>query len=244
MKEPLILVTGGNGRLANTLKQMRKGLICLGHQEMDVMNEWQVKDAFSKYRPDICLHLAANTNLNYCEKNRQEAYNVHVVGTQYTADACCEHNTYLVYISTDYLFDGEKGMYKEADYPNPKCFFALTKLLGEFEAKRVPTHLIIRGTMKTRGPWKHPVAPTDMFQSLLYYDEFAKILLALIGKKATGIYHVGNGRFNVYEWAKRLTPTLQPTTRDKIPLPLPGDCSLDCTKLNSIIDVKKLLGGV
>lgn len=243
MEKPKVLVTGGNGKLATTLKQMMGGLICLGRQEMDITNEKRIKETFLKYRPDVCLHLAANTNLNYCEKNRQEAYNVHVVGTQYVADACCEHDVYLVYISTDYAFDGEKGMYNETDYPNPKCFFALTKLLGEFEVKRVSKHLIIRGTMKVRGPWKHPVAPTDMFESLLYYDEFAKILLALIEKKAVGIYHVGNGRFNVYEWAKKLTPDLQPTMRDKIPFPLPRDCSLDCTKLNSIIDVKKLLGG-
>ncbi|MFA5771244.1 MAG: NAD(P)-dependent oxidoreductase [Thermoplasmata archaeon] len=238
-----ILVTGGNGKLATTLKQMKKGLICLGRQEMDITNEKHVKEAFSKYQPTICIHLAANTNLNYCEKNRQEVYNVHVTGTQYIADACREHNIYLIYTSTDYVFDGEKGMYRETDFPNPKNFFALTKLLGEFEVKRAPQHLIIRGTMKARGPWKHPVAPIDMFQSLLYYDEFAQILLALIERKATGIYHIGNGKFNIYEWAKKLTPNLQETTLDKIPLPLPRDCSLDCTKLNSIIDVKKLLGG-
>jgi len=242
MKMADILVTGGSGKLGEELKKLIDARF-LPSEDLDIREESQVEQIFSKYKPDICYHLAAETDLNKCEKEKQHTFNINVKGTSHVVDQCIKHDTYLVYPSTDYVFDGKKGNYSEEDYPNPVNYYALTKLLGEYEVKRVKKHLITRGTMKERGKWRHPKAPKDMYESLLHHDEYAKLMLALVNKSATGLYHLGNDKYSVYEWASDFDPEVEPTTLEKIPFPLPKDISLDTSKLENTIDVKKFLHG-
>ncbi len=235
-----ILVIGGTGNLGKEVKKLIEAKF-LSSDDLDIKKEGQVKKIFSKYKPDICFHLAAETDLNKCEKEKQHAFDINVKGTRYVVDQCIKYDTYLIYPSTDYVFDGEKGNYSEDDYPNPVNYYALTKLLGEYEVKGAKEHLITRGTMKERGKWKHTRAPTDMYESLLHYDEYAKLMIELVNKDAIGLYHLGNGRYSVYEWAREFDTTVKPTTLDEISFPLPKDVSLDTTKLEKIIDVKEVL---
>ena len=235
-----VLVTGGSGKLGQELKKLIDGKF-LSSSDLDVTNKEEVKKVFSENKPDICYHLAAETDLNRCEEEKQHAYEVNTVGTRNIVDECKKHDTYLIYPSTDYIFDGDKGNYSEDDHPNPVNYYALTKLLGEYEVKRANKHLITRGTMKQRGKWRHPKAPEDMYESLLHHDEYAKLMKALVDKKATGIYHLGNGRYSVYEWASRFDDEVEPTTLDQISFSIPKDISLDTSKLEKTIDVEEVL---
>lgn len=237
-----ILVTGGSGHLGKELNRLVDGVF-LSSQELNVKNDVQVKKIFEEHKPKICFHMAAETDLELCEREKQHAYEVNVVGTRNVTEECIKHGTYLIFPSTDYVFDGEKGDYTEEDYPNPINYYALTKLLGELEVKRADKYLITRGTMKERGRWRHQKAPKDMYESLLHHDEYAKIMFALAKKDATGLYHLGDGRYSVYEWASEFDPNVEPTTLAEIPFPLPKDISLDTSKLEQTIDVKKVLRG-
>lgn len=236
------MVTGGNGRLGRELQQLMEGTY-LGSNDLDIRDSDAVKRAFKEQEPETCIHLAADTNLKRCEKERQQAFDINVKGTRNVVDQCIERKVYLIYPSTDYVFDGEKGNYREEDYPNPINYYAFTKLLGEYEVQRVKEHLILRGTMKDRGKWRHPFAPVDMYQSLLHFDEYARIMVALIEKGVTDLYHIGRGRYSVYEWAHGFDPDVKPIKLGDIDFPLPKDVSLDCSKLHREIDFKGIFGG-
>jgi dTDP-4-dehydrorhamnose reductase len=237
------IVTGGAGNLARVLREMFPDFVYFSRSEMDVTKADNVARSFSKYKPTTCIHLAANTDVAGCEKDHQMAYAVNTLGCRHVADACLQNSTYLVYSSTDYVFDGEQGLYSEEDPPNPINYYGLSKLLGEFEVRRVPKHLIVRGTMKQDESWKHPKVPDDMYQSLLLYSQFAKILASLIQHQVTGLVNVGYERYNLFEFAKRRRPDIEPIKRaDITSVRLPRDCSLDVTKLRSIIDLDSILG--
>lgn len=242
MKMTEILVTGGTGKLGKELQKLIDAKF-LSSSDLDIKEKSNIEKVFSKHQPDICYHLAAETDLNKCENDKQYAYDVNVKGTQCVVNQCIKHDTYLIYPSTDYVFDGERGNYSEDDYPNPVNYYALTKLLCEYEVKRSKKYLITRGTMKQREKWRHPKAPKDMYESLLHHDEYAKLLVALANENATGLYHLGNKKYSVYEWASEFDPDVEPTTLDEIPFPLPKDISLNTSKLERTIDVNKVLQG-
>jgi len=237
---PKILVIGGTGRLGKELQNLVEGKF-LSSKDLDIKDKNQVEKYFSKVDIDICIHLAAETDLDKCEKEKQNAFDINVKGTRYIVDQCIKKQIYLIYPSTDYIFDGEIGNYSEEDYPNPVNYYALTKLLGEYEVRRMNKYLITRGTMKQRGKWKHERAPIDMYESLLHTDEYAKLMYALMEKKAKGIYHLGIKKYSVYEWAHKFDKDVEPVPLNEIPFPLPKDVSLDTSKLKKIIDVKKVL---
>jgi len=229
-----ILVTGGKGKLGRELEKLIVGEF-LDVDELDITDRKAVVKEITSGEYEIVIHLAANTDLNRCQKDKEEAYEVNVMGTRNVSEACRQTGAYLVYPSTDYVFNGAKGMYKEEDAPDPVNYYALTKLLGEYEVRRVHEHLVLRGTMKERGKWRHPFAPTDMYASLLHHDEFAELLVELVERTASGTFHLGKGRYSVYEWAHRFDEEVRPKTLAEIGFPLPKDCSLDTEKLERFL---------
>ena len=110
-------------------KHVDPGNSCSFH--LDVTDKGGVQQLIRKISPDVIIHTAALTDVDYCETNREEAWNVNVEGTRNIAEASRESNSKLVYVSTDYVFDGERGMYKEDDQPNPVGQYGKTKLEGE-----------------------------------------------------------------------------------------------------------------
>lgn len=142
MAKKKLLITGANGLLGNKailLATRNYEVMPLHHAkplhdnslEVDIVNKEQVLSIFRKMRPSAVIHAAAETNVDKCETQKEHAWNVNVRGTQNVAEACDEVGAKLVHISTDYVFDGEKGHYKEEDKPNPISYYGLTKLEGE-----------------------------------------------------------------------------------------------------------------
>jgi len=225
-----ILVTGGKGKLGSELSKLIEGEF-VGSKELDVTDRENVLKWIVDGKYDFVFHLAADTDLNGCEKDHKRAFRVNVLGTENVAEAVKKIQGVLIYPSTDYIFDGERGLYSENDPPNPVNYYSLTKLLSEYIVRGVPQHLVVRGTMKERGKWRHPVAPVDMYESLLHHDEFAEYTVKLVEREARGIFHIGKGRYSVYEWAKKFDPAVKPKTIMEIGFPLPRDCSLDTRKM-------------
>lgn len=223
-----ILVTGANGLLGRELAVNRLfDFIGIGRKECDITKISQVHNVFKNYNPDIVLHLAAYTDVENAELKKKECYTTNVVGTANIA----KFAKFLIYMSTEYVFDGERGNYKEGDIPNPVNFYALTKLLGEFEAKMAKRHLIIRTLFKPRA-FKHKNVCGDMWTSGDYVDVIAREIAhaVKIAERLPEIIHIGTGRKNLYNLAKQTREDAIPIKRADLKIRLPRDTSLN-TKL-------------
>lgn len=144
-----ILVTGASGQLGREIiKQMGSDhqLIIPTLEQLDIVNYAQVKAVFEQVKPAAVIHCAAYTNVDGAESNPDEAFKVNVIGTQNLAAQCLQHYARMVYISTDYVFDGQSSKdYREYDQTNPINMYGKTKLLGEKMVQQlIGRHYIIR----------------------------------------------------------------------------------------------------
>lgn len=228
-----IFCSGGNGRLAQEIRKYRPQWRYLSHKELEVTCPDAVNTFFNTEKIDIFLHLAAATDVVKCESDHNWAYSVNVVGTRNIVKECLQKRIFLIYISTDAVFF-DNGPHNEDDPVNPVNYYTLTKALGEEGVRCVPQHLITRSTLKERGIW-HPIAPTDMWQTITFYDEFAPILVKLVEKGVEGTFHIGGQHWNVYEYAKKVRPEVKPVLRKDLPVPVPRDCRLNTSKFLNLI---------
>ncbi len=109
---------------------------------LDITNKQMAKSIVAETSPDCIVQTAALANVDYCEDHRKQAHAVNVQGTQNVAEAAKEAGCKMVYISTDYVFDGGSGPYAEDDPPNPINYYGLTKLEGEKLVKTTEDFLI------------------------------------------------------------------------------------------------------
>lgn len=200
----MILLSGGSGILGQELQKLLK-VYAPTHEELDVTNREQIKD-FIQAKGDIelIIHAAAYTNVNMAEKELEKCYLTNVIGTRNIVLPGIP----VVYISTDSIFSGDNGNYKESDIPYPKNFYSFTKYLGELEIK---TGWIIRICSKTK-PWAHEVACTDRFFSAFYVDDAAReIAYAVkIRESLPRVLHIGSGRKSHYNFARITKPSVKP----------------------------------
>jgi len=207
--------------------------------ELDVTSFDSCQNVIKKYNPDIIIHAAAYTDVVGAETNKANCWNVNVAGTEHMIRAA--HGARFVFISTDYVFDGEKGNYAEDDIPNPTHFYALTKLIGEVIVRQYPRTLIIRTAFKPNGPWKYHAAFTDQFTS----HEFVSVIAPQIVKVALmpdpeGIIHIAGKRKSIYEFAKRASPDVKKMSKSDVDVLLPHDTSLNCSKWKAILSKSNL----
>jgi dTDP-4-dehydrorhamnose reductase len=158
MKKKL-LVTGANGLLGNRIVALAKNryTVIPTHRtkplisnslKLDITNAAEASNLFGKLKPDAVVHTASETNVDRCETEREHAWKVNVEGTGNVAEACKKVHAKLVYISTDYVFDGEKGLYDEEDEPNPVNYYGLTKLEGEKQVtEQCKNYAILRASV-------------------------------------------------------------------------------------------------
>lgn len=220
-----LLVTGGKGLLASELRKHIKATF-IDREEMDITDLDSIKAGFKKYQPETVVHLAAWTDVAGAEYNKLECYRVNVWGTEQLA----RRSPTFIYMSTEYVFDGERGNYHEKHIPNPVNFYSLTKLLGEFEARLAKRHSVLRCLFKPR-PYKHDQCPTDMWTSGDYVDVMArKIALAINhAHELPELLHIGGERKSLFDLAKQTHPEVKAIKRLSLPLRLPRDTSLDTT---------------
>lgn len=145
-----ILVTGANGLLARDLCPMLEDadfeVIETTRNELDVTDELQVRRVISDVKPDYVIHCAAYTNVDKAEEEPEIADLINAKSAEYIAKACNSNNAVMIYISTDYVFDGtKKTPYFPDDTTNPTGAYGLSKLHGEEAVRKFcPAHYIIR----------------------------------------------------------------------------------------------------
>lgn len=234
MLEPReMLLTGGSGRLGQELQALLPGMLAPGSSELDITDPGSVRAALRQYRPRLVIHAAAYTDVGGAERERGACWRVNVEGTRNVARACREAGVKLLHVSTDYVFSGETGGYREDDTPGPVTnFYSLSKLVAEEAARQAGALLIVRTSFRPRE-FQYPVAFSDVYTSQDYVDIIAPEL-ALAARHALDIsdtvLHIATERKSVFELARRRSPGVREGTRAEAGVQLPGDVSLDSSR--------------
>ena len=225
------LITGANGMVGSYVDFGIK----TDKRSMDITDLKEVLNVCKKYKPEVILHLAAETDVDRCERDPQYAYMVNSVGTYNMAIAAKEVGAKLIYISTAGVFDGTKdGLYTEEDKPNPQNYYGHSKFLGELAVKGIlKDYLILRVCwMIGGGPAKDQKfvakiinqikdpnvteirAVTDQIGAPTFGKDLISAVKILIGKNETGVFHASNtGIVSRFDVAKFIVDILRPEVK-------------------------------
>lgn len=230
-----ILLTGGSGRLGRALQACMPGIIAPSHADLDVTDRADCMAAISDLDPDIVIHAAGYVDSVKAETDREACWKANVKGTEQMMQAASWGGRRFVYVSTDYVFDGVKGDYRESDAPNPINFYGVTKLAGEMIVSQYPNTLILRAPFREDPPWKYPKAFDDQWTSCDFVSKRApQIIKAALMEHLKGVLHIGGARLSIYEMAKSVSPEVAPISRKWAGLSLPADTSLNSSKWLSL----------
>ena len=226
-----ILITGGSGLLGQALIASLKNEEVYGtyyqHPSkqgnmmyLDITSGKDVEVLIKKIEPNVVIHTAALTGVDDCEVHKQKAVQMNVEGTRNLVSSANQIEAKFVYLSTDYVFDGEKGWYNENDLTSPVNIYGETKLAGEKIVERECSDFLIARTSVIYGSPKENFVTwmlsqfsqrkqisivNDQYVTPTYNYDLAKQLNALIKKDAQGIFHTAGGeRISRYEFALKV----------------------------------------
>ena len=205
------ILTEGRVKLIATAKGLNRYPIKTGYEyaEMDILDPQQVKLVIEKYKPDAIINTAAMTNVDTCEANKEFCYQLNVEAVRTLVSLCEENNIQLIHLSTDFVFDGADGPYKEEDAVSPVSYYGESKVLAEDLLKQskarwaiIRTILVYgissdmsrsnivlwaKGALEKASPinvvndqWRMPTLAEDLAEACILAAE----------KKAQGIYHI------------------------------------------------------
>ncbi|XDD45050.1 NAD(P)-dependent oxidoreductase [Leptospira sp. WS39.C2] len=226
---------------------------------IDLTNKDDLVKFFEFSKPDILIHIAGNKDVGFCEKFPDEARKVNVTATKYLVDLCKKYKTKFVYLSTDYVFDGKRGNYKETDIPLPSSEYGKMKLESEeIISNSGIDHIIIRsgalyGLNGKFYQWAvnslrdgiQIEAIVDSYFTPTLLDDLYDITLKLISNHFNGIIHiVGKNKVSRFQMISKiadsiriLDPKLKPITIAESGLFFMPDLSLCPDKLNKELNI-------
>jgi len=241
-----ILITGASGQLGKELIRRLRGtdFLATSTKEMDITDPSATHDIISRYKPDVVIHGAAYTNVDGAEQNADLAYKINAIGTQNVAAACLKCNAKMVYISTDYVFDGALGRaYQEFDQPNPQNIYGKSKLAGEILAKHILNKLFVVRTSWLYGDGNNFVRTmlklgqqkdtlhvvNDQYGCPTSAKDLVTAILALIETEHYGIFHAVNTGVTtwfhlaekIFELANLKNVKVLPQTTEQLGRPAP-----------------------
>lgn len=237
-----ILMTGGHGLLGSELKPWLPSLLAPDEKQLDITDASRVAIFFHEHEPEVVLHLAAFTSVTRAEAEKDLCWRVNVEGTRNIVRAANGVGAFLVHISTDYVFGGERGMYREDDVIGPPVnYYALSKIVAEEAARAAKRYLIMRTSFRP-SLWPYSTAFTDAYTSQDYVDIIAPMIADVILERsriACDTLHIGTERKSIFELAKRRCPGVRPTSRTSAGVGYPKDVSLDCSRWESLRAIGK-----
>jgi dTDP-4-dehydrorhamnose reductase len=224
-----IFLTGGSGTLGKEMiKNQSKhniNFVAPSSKECDITNYDSLYKHIHESDCSEILHSAAATNVTDIEKDATQACDVNVIGTLNIIKICQQLNKKMVLISTDYVFDGQKGDYKIDDAINPISKYAKTKAAAELLVRCFDNNLIIR-TSFFGNDFPYEKAVADQYSTKDYVDVIAPIILKKITQNKTGIVNVGTKKSSTYEKAVKRKPSVQKIYLKDIDFVIPKDVSL------------------
>jgi dTDP-4-dehydrorhamnose reductase len=273
-----LLVTGASGLLGSKIVEIAKNdyTVIPLHKtkplhsnslKLDITSTAEVLNLFHKLKPYAVIHAASETNVDKCETQKEHAWKINVEGTRNVA-AACKAGAKLIYISTDYVFDGKKGNYTEDDTPNPINYYAVTKLEGEKQVVQNCKNFAILRTSVLYGwhPFKQNFATwvitqlgqnkeitvvEDHYNTPTLADNLAEMAIEAIQKDLQGVYHAcGSERIGRYEFARQIARAfdlnqnlIRPIKMEQLTAWIakrPRDSSLNTNKIRSQLEAKPL----
>ena len=215
------LITGANGQLGHELVRATIAagheVVATSHETLDITKKSDVDAAITSARPDVVIHAAAWTAVDACESDPEKALLVNGTATKYIADAAHSVGAHVVYISTDYVFDGSKATpYEEGDATNPQSVYGSSKLAGELALGA--TDAIVRiawvcgfyGANMVKTILRLAEQPQlkfvdDQIGNPTFADDAAEMIVRLAIEKRPGTWHVTNqGDVSWYEFAREV----------------------------------------
>ncbi len=236
-----VALTGGNGLIGSRIIELLGKdfqFIPLNHQQLDITDKQQSSDVLTKVDFDLFLHLAAYTNVDGAETNKELAYRINVEGTRNVFEPAVAKNKKFIYISTDFVFDGKKPPYFEDSQPTPICEYGKSKYEGEkiignkamivrisypyrahFEKKKD----FVRSIRSMLEQGKTLKMVKDSLMTPTFIDDIAFALKHLMNNYSPEIYHVvGGNSLSPYEAGRLIAKTfslneslIQPTTYEE-----------------------------
>ena len=214
-----IIITGGTGRFGTILKKnkTRHKLFFPNKHELDIKKLKTIKNYFAQKKPDILIHLAGLSRpMNIHNKNIKKSIDLNIIGTANITKACEEKNVKLIYFSTNYVYPGTVGNYKESDSLLPVNNYAWSKLGGESSVHLYNNSLILRVCM-TEKPFIHKSAFSNVKINFIFHEDIAKLLFKVINKK--GVLNIGGKTETVFNFAKKYNPKVKKIlSKGKFPL--------------------------
>ncbi len=217
-----IVITGAHGQLGKELERrisLSHSVVSLSKSDLDISEQDEVNKIILQLKPQIIIHAAAFTAVDQCEIDRKKAYQVNGLGAGYVALAANKVGARMFYISSDYVFDGNKqSPYLEEDVPYPQSTYGMSKWIGEQLVLSINKGTVIRTSWLYGHDGKNFVKTmlelatknkeirvvNDQVGSPTYVNDFVETLLNLFDKK-DGIYHVSNsGSCSWYTFAKTI----------------------------------------
>lgn len=196
-----IVVTGASGILSTTLRSLDSSIIFLSSTDYDIKNV-NIIDKLIDINPDIILHAGAITDSYTVSREKKLAIQTNIVGTAHLASYCLDYHKRLVYISTDYVYDGKRGNHKEVDAVYPYNNYAWTKLGGECSVRMVTDHVIIRTSFGS-SLFPYSKAFDNLITSKDYVDIIAPKILTVAKSTFIGIINIGTEAKSVFDYASR-----------------------------------------
>ncbi len=235
-----LLITGGSGLLGKEMKKIIPEACYVSSQNFNVTDIDQMCNFIEEKKIETILHAAAYTSPPQIDKNPMLALDVNIIGTANIVKLCMKNKIKLVYISTDYIFKGDKGMYKEEDPVFPINKYAWSKLGGESAVRLYDNSLIIR-TSFGENEFPYEKAFIDQWTSRLPVKEIVQHLVDLLDLDVYGTVHVCGKRKTVFEYAQMISPdkSIGELSLDDVSFIAPKDTSLDTTKYNELINQKQ-----
>lgn len=228
------LVTGITGQLGydvvrTLIENGEHDIIAPTRKEMDLSSKESIEKVVYLTKPDVVIHCAAYTAVDKAETETKEAVKINVEATKILTDLCKKYNSKLIYISTDYVFDGRKdGLYEIDDKTNPVNIYGMTKLIGEEIVSKYDKGFIVRTswvfgingknfvkTMLNLSNTKDVLTVVnDQFGSPTYTVDLARLLYNMSKTEKYGIYHANNeGYCSWAEFASYIMESNQKSTK-------------------------------
>jgi dTDP-4-dehydrorhamnose reductase len=229
--------------------------------KVDFRDYSKLVDLINSVKPDIIIHTAALGDVDKCESDRELAWKVNVDATLILVKEALKHNAYFLYLSTDYVFDGERGLYREEDIPNPINYYGLTKLIAESIVRSALSRYSIvrtshiygfgmgrinfaRAVVESLSKGQKVRALVDQWLSPTLNTLLAKAVRELVEMEYVGVIHVAGVRVSRYDFAKAIARKfgfneglIEPITMKDIQFKArrPRDSSLDVSKARKLL---------
>ncbi|MEJ2066742.1 MAG: dTDP-4-dehydrorhamnose reductase [Deltaproteobacteria bacterium] len=233
-----VLVLGAQGMLGHDLLEVfskEYDVTGLDIDDLDITRQGSTRKTIKELAPDVVINAAGYTDVDGCEKKINKAFAVNGQGTKNVAKGCRDNGSKLIYLSTDYIFDGAKGSpYREDDPPNPLSIYGESKLMGERYIEEILDDYLI-----VRTQWLYGVHGRNFVETILalaeerghievvhdqegsptYTADLSRAIAALISKKLRGTFHISNsGSCSWYDFALEIVRLANSSQVEIVPI--------------------------